>query len=702
MRGMPALALLMFACTKDDDTDGSSFGLDERPANETCVAFDRQTSVSGYDLDRSFSELSFDLPIAMVQIPGDDTQWFVAEQSGIIRRFANAEETDSSTEALDIRDRVYADASETGLLGMAFHPDFANSPYIYLNYTADEGQLETRISRFTVDSNGDIDPDSEVLLLHFDQPFENHNGGQVAFGPDGFLYIGAGDGGLYGDPLGAGQDTELLLAKILRIDVDNGSPYAIPADNPFADGDGGAPEVYAWGLRNPWRFSFDTADGTLWVADVGQDAWEEIDRVELGGNYGWNEKEGTHCYLDDDCDDPAYIDPVAEYSHDEGYSVTGGFVWHSDRIPSLDGSYLYADFGTGHFWRIDGSENVEKIIDSSGLNVSTFAQGADGEVYALDYGTGRIYHFVEGDVVENEAFPTLLSQTGCVDPNDPTKLTSGLIPYDINAPFWSDGAEKDRWFAIPDGSTIEIDEAGDWVLPVGSVVMKTFHLNDRLFETRLLVRHDDGGWAGYSYAWNSDGTDAEYVDGGRVEEVEGQTWTFPSTGQCATCHTQVAGRTLGLENAQMNKTFAYSGGSSNQVATLEHIGMFDADPGSPSDLPALSDPHGDDPVEDRARAWLHSNCSQCHRSGGTGGGTADYRYGLTLAEMGICDVAPAGGGMEIEDPLLFAPGEPDRSVIPARMAATDEWRMPPLGSAIADEDGVALIREWITSTESCD
>jgi len=393
---------------------------------------------------------------------------------------------------------------------------------------------------------------------------------------------------------------------------------------------------------------------------------------------------------------------VAEYSHDEGYSVTGGYVWHSDSIPSLDGSYLYTDFGTGRVWRVDGSGTVERIINSSGLNVSTFGQGADGEVFAMDYGPGHIYRFVQGESTPNEDFPTLLSQTGCVDPENPTQRTAGLIPYDINAPFWSDGAEKERWFAIPDGTTISFDEDGDWVFPVGSVLMKNFTLNDRLFETRLLVRHEDGGWAGYSYAWNADGTDAEFVDGGRTEEVEGQTWTFPSTGQCATCHTQVAGRTLGLEHAQMNRDYAYTGGASNQIATLEHIAMFEADPGSPGSLPALADPHGGGTVEDRARAWLHSNCSQCHRSGGTGGGTADYRYTLSLSEMGICDVDPSAGGMDLEDPRLLAPGEPDRSVIPARMAATDEWRMPPLGSAIADDEGVALIREWISGVESCD
>ena len=320
------------------------WGIESRPANETCMAVARPPTGADIQFTRIWSGVDFSLPVAMVHPRGDDSFWYVVEETGTVRRVSSDTGATDSTVVLDISDQISAwNINEDGFLGMDFHPDFATNGYIYVNYTAGSGNTSRSVvSRFHSDDGGlSFDKDSEAVILEIDQPYINHNGGHVLFGPDGYLYLGFGDGGSGGDPQGNGQNMDALLAKMLRIDVDGGSPYAIPADNPFVDG-GGAPEIYASGLRNPWRYSFDRETGELWVGDVGQDEWEEVDIVERGGNYGWNIKEGAHCYSGRNCDGP-YLDPVVEYSHSEGDSVTGGVVYRGSAIASLSGTYLYAD-----------------------------------------------------------------------------------------------------------------------------------------------------------------------------------------------------------------------------------------------------------------------------------------------------------------------------------------------------------------------
>ncbi|RYE84197.1 MAG: hypothetical protein EOO75_18420, partial [Myxococcales bacterium] len=402
--------------------------------------------------------------------------------------------------------------------------------------------------------------------------------GMIAFGPDGRLYAGFGDGGNGGDPQGNGQKLTTLLGKMLRIDVDKeegGKPYGIPSDNPFAQG-GGEPEIFAYGLRNPWRWSFDRDTGDLWAGEVGQGKYEEVDIIKLGGNYGWNTMEGFHCYNAQTCDQTGLELPLIEYDHGVGLSITGGYVYRGKALPALVGRYLYADQVTGRLWAsrtdpVTGAISGELMIET-GLNPSSFGEGADGEVYVVNYG-GSIHKVVAKAAPGADAFPKKLSETGCVDPADPTKPAAGLIPYGVNAPFWSDGADKSRWLAIPDGTTIAVDaDSGDFDLPNGSVVVKEFQLDGKRIETRLMVRHDDGAWAGYSYEWNDAGTDATYVPGGKKKVIGDQTWLYPSSAQCLQCHTQAAGRTLGLEVAQLNGLLDYPGGAyANQLATLEHL-----------------------------------------------------------------------------------------------------------------------------------
>ncbi|HZP03226.1 MAG TPA: PQQ-dependent sugar dehydrogenase [Terriglobia bacterium] len=336
------------------------------------------------------------------EVPDDGSdRIFIVEQGGRIRIIQGGMLLPAPF--LDLTSKVES-GGEKGLLGLAFHPNFTGARRFYVNYTRrlGTGQLQSVIAEYAVSATdaNQADASSERPLLVIDQPFDNHNGGQLAFGVDGFLYIGLGDGGSGGDPFGNGQNKNVLLGKILRIGVDppftSGKPYALPADNPFASG-GGAPEVWAFGLRNPWRFSFDHSAGRLFAADVGQDNWEEVDLIKPGGNYGWNIMEGTHCYPPDvsSCDRTGLILPIAEYGHDAagGTAIIGGFVYHGSQIAGLEGTYVFGDLSSGHIWGLKQDSTGawrSTLVLTHNLTVSGFGQDAAGELYLLDYGNGAV------------------------------------------------------------------------------------------------------------------------------------------------------------------------------------------------------------------------------------------------------------------------------------------------------------------------
>ena len=328
-------------------------------------------------------------PVGMESAHDGTGRFFVLQQAGIIRIVQNG--AVSPTPFLDISALVES-GGEKGLLGLAFHPSFSTNRKFYVDYTRRTGmQLQTIIAEYLVSASNPnaVDTSTARTLLTIDQPFDNHNGGQLAFGADGFLYIGMGDGGSGGDPQGNGQNTNALLGKILRIDVNTtsaGKPYGIPAGNPFA-ASGGAPEVYAYGFRNPWRFSFDSATSRLFVGDVGQDAFEEVDIVEIGKNYGWNVMEGTHCYGASTCSATGLIPPITDYPHSEGQSVTGGFVYRGAAIPGMVGRYIFADFISGKIWILTESGTTwnRTLALSTGRGISSFARDDNNEVYVIDY-----------------------------------------------------------------------------------------------------------------------------------------------------------------------------------------------------------------------------------------------------------------------------------------------------------------------------
>ncbi|WP_083690061.1 PQQ-dependent sugar dehydrogenase [Colwellia sp. UCD-KL20] len=287
---------------------------------------------------------------------------------------------------------------EMGLLGLVFHPDYSKNNFLFINYFPKEGKRRTRVSRFTLNKNAEnYSLSNEKIILEIQQPYQNHNGGQLVFGPDKYLYIGMGDGGSAGDPKGHGQNTKTLLGNMLRIDINTNDslPYAIPTDNPFIDKADFRPEIWAYGLRNPWRFSF--AGDTLIVADVGQSMIEEVSVVEKGQNLGWNTMEGNKCFKPKkDCDQTGLTLPKVTYTHKDGLSITGGYVYTGTLIPDLHNHYIYADFILGGVWATSFPEfsTPIKLFDATGINLSTFALNSKGEIYTADYASGNIYQLV--------------------------------------------------------------------------------------------------------------------------------------------------------------------------------------------------------------------------------------------------------------------------------------------------------------------
>jgi uncharacterized repeat protein (TIGR03806 family) len=709
------------------------FGLDARPANRTCTAPNRPPPPGTVRFTAAFPGLaSFNQPLYVTQAPGNNNRWYVAEKGGSIRTFT----TGATNHTLFFSTPVNT-SSEGGMLGLAFAPDFATSRVLYVSYTrpaavANFGtNMRTTIARLRANAAGDAtDGTAPVILFDVGQPYANHDGGGIGFGPDGYLYLGLGDGGSGNDPLQAGLDLTTPLGKMLRFDVSNtaSTTYAIPPDNPYASapnsrlcnnyeppsGPGAGPgpcrEIYAYGFRNPWRWSFDRASGELWVGDVGQDTWEEIDaRVQRNGNYGWRTCEGRHQRGSQttSCTTAGTILPIAEHNRTQARSITGGYVYRGSAMPALQGTYIYGDYATGNVWSItyDAQGNPSSTaLDNTGVGTSeiaSFGEGNDGEMYLVRISTGNILKLVPAAAPPPDTFPRTLTATGCFDAQDAKRPAPGLIPYDLVSPLWSDGARKERWMALPDGTKITVNAEGDWDFPNGTVLAKTFSLGSRRVETRLFMRHSDGIWSGYTYEWNDAQTDATLLPAAKTSVVGGQTWSFPSRSQCVQCHTTAAGGALGPETANMNRDAVYASTNrvSPQLATLEHIGMFAA--ALAQNPPKMADPSSTtEPLEGRARSYMHANCSHCHRPNGGGQGTMDLRLSRSFRDTNTCNATNTQGAMGAADRLVV-PGDPTRSILSLRMRATDSRRMPQIAVSVTDPLGTQVIDDWIRSIAAC-
>jgi glucose/arabinose dehydrogenase len=413
LNAMTLMGVLLAACAGPDPSPSLEVGPTATPSQ---MSPSREPSPSAFpSVSVAPTAPSLDPPPLAIEVvveglaapiglaTGPDGWILVQEQSG--RVVAVEAATGESSVALDITDRVRG-GGEQGLLGLALHPDFPDDPRAFVHYTDLNG--DTVLSEFQASDVGNpivIDAGTEVMLLGVDQPFPNHNGGQLAFGPDGYLWFGLGDGGSAGDPLDNAQNQFVLLGKILRLDVSEPGRYGIPADNPFADGADGAPEIYHWGLRNPWRFSFDRDSSELFIADVGQNAYEEVNRTgpgnEGGRNFEWSVLEGIHCFSDPACK-PVGVGPWVEYGRDLGCSVTGGYVYRGAGVRELAGWYLFADYCSGLLLGanlgvvVDATVMGPEVLLETGANVSSFGEDSDGELYLADHASGTIYRIVAG------------------------------------------------------------------------------------------------------------------------------------------------------------------------------------------------------------------------------------------------------------------------------------------------------------------
>lgn len=736
-------------------------GLDERASVTTCHAFARpalpQPGNGAVSYEKAFPNMDFGgQAIGLIRTrsgPDGPLRWFVLDREGFIWTFVSesaskdGKAADGVTDVeraevyLDLPGTPYGTGGEGGLLGFAFDPDFAvraDANYVYVHYTT---WPDNNVWRFRIERTGVASPRWEIVeqkpIFATPSGGGNHWGGDLKFGPDGFLYISLGDGG-NGMNASDAVKTTWLRGKILRIDPRSATadePYRIPSDNPFveagaplcsgrnlSDNSVACPEIYARGFRNPWRMTFDRDTGRLWVGDVGSGK-EEVDLVMPGRDYGWNRcdgRNGNNCPPGNAGSE--LIAPIAQYRVYASASIAGGVVYHGTALgTALQGAYLFTDVYNGELLVIDepyanvtfeptfrvsqvyehpdedDEDDLPKFgkLDAARLSYPvSWAEDEHAELYVVTFGAGKgegVYKLVPPGGVVADSVPDTLKQTGCVATDDPRRPAPGMLPYEVNAPFWSDGAEKERFVAIPDGTTIEVGDDGDWVLPVGSVVTKTFYLAGTPIETRLMVRHDDGGWAGYTYAWRSDGSDADEVPSAGEQRVWGdQTWSYPSRAGCKTCHTAAAGFTLGLETRQVDRDHRYleTGRTANQISTFAHIGMFAGEVVS-DPAAAFVSPFEDAPGVDigrRARTYLHANCSQCHRAGLV----PNLHYDTPLADTDLC----------IEKRLV--PGAPEASTIIMRLRSDDlAFRMPRGGGLVRDEAGVSLIEAWIEGLTSC-
>jgi glucose/arabinose dehydrogenase len=701
----------------------------------------------------AFNSVAFSQPVCLASPPGDPSRLFVCEKGGLLRLIPDV--TAANPQAITFLDlpaalpvgESIATASEMGLLSVAFHPNYASNRQFYLFYSVNKGGAQyQRVSRFLVhDDNPNLaDEDSEEVVIEQLDQAGNHNGGDMHFGPDGYLYISLGDEGGQNDAFQNGQKiTQDFFSALLRIDVDkkpgnpppnphpairpSGGParYAVPFDNPFVQGWDGRfngveiadlttvrTEFWAVGFRNPWRFSFDPATGDLWLGDVGQDQWEEVNLIEKGGNYGWSTRDGNQAGPRP-VSGATLIDPLYQYAHGsgsmQGNSITGGIIYRDNRFSMLTGAYIFADYVSGNLWSLrrnpTGPPTVTRIAGQG--NISAFGTDpSNGDILMANLG-GDIKRLISTPGAGS--FPQTLTATGVF--SDVPSLTPApeLVPYEVNVPFWSDHARKRRWYHLPSGQTMIWSKDDPWTFPAGSFWVKHFDLeldrdnpsSTRRIETRLFVKNASGAY-GVSYKWNDEGTEATLVaDEGddfdlNITEQGNpsiQRWHIPSRAECMICHNAEAGYALSFNTRQLNR----EGSNGNLLTTMKNEGCFSNPVPSPNLLPRhLRADEVDQSLEGRVRSYLAVNCAYCHQTG-PNPATWNGDPTLTLDETGLINgTATNNGG----DPLnkLIVPGNVARSVIHARVARAPGFTpMPPLGSNERDRVSMDLLADWITN-----
>jgi putative heme-binding domain-containing protein len=684
-----------------------------------------------FSTEQVFDSVELTRPTHMTRVPGTD-RWIVVQQNGKLFSFNRSGEPDALL-AVDLKQ---VEGWHFAAFGIAFHPEYPKKPWCYITYKdTPKSDTGARLSRFRVIDHKipKIKLSSEMVLMKWRS--HDHMGGQPLFGPDGYLYMSIGDGQrpTPPDPMNTGQDISDLQASILRIDVDNPTQelnYSIPDDNPFVAEPNARGEIWAFGVRNPWRLCF-RDNGELWVGDVGWEMREMIYRIERGANYGWSVKEGSQ---DVKPMSGAHRIPISkaiiEHDHVEARSITGGFFWNSPRIPELVGAYIYGDWMTGKVWALKYDSQKQQILEhkeivDTPLQIISFAIDDDGEVLIVGY-DGTIHRLVPnprlaGGENQNMTFPRKLSETGLFASVVDETPSPGVVPFEINAHHWADNTTSKRWIGLVDDAKLSLYEKSNWMtgdiegqfnFPHNSVVAKTVYLqlnpadpnSNRRVETQVLHRfHDD--WMAYNYVWNDEQTDAVLQENIAVERefritapessdgYRKQKWLHSSRDQCMLCHIWSSGTVHGFKRDQLNLSF--SGESQNQLKKFHSLGMLEREVEALP--PSISPNDASANLEERARAWLDLNCAHCHRQNGGGTGSFVLEDSATLEEMKLIDMPANQGDFGLTDTKLIVSGDPSQSVLLYRLMKSGHGRMPQFGTSVADNHGVLVLYDWIKS-----
>ena len=676
----------------------------------------------------AFPQMRFDKPSSLVELPG--RRMLVTEMGGKIFTFAQTRTARKADLVVDLNSLLDPDLADQGvaLFSATPHPDFADNRQMFVCYVHPAKGRHTRVSRFTLDNAAAPRAVAESEQVVITWPAGGHNAGCLKFGKDGFLYIATGDGSGPNPPDGrtTGQDITDLLGAILRIDVDHPTAarrYSVPADNPFVDRDGARPEIWAYGLRNPWKFGVDAQTGEIFVADNGWESWEMVHRIVRGGNCGWPIREGRAALRTEVTPGPTpIIPPVKDHPHSEANSVIGGPVYRGDKLRGLQGAFVYGDYITGTIWALnaDGKNAyAHRTLVDTHLRIVDFAAGSQGELYVLDYDyTGQIYELLPSDLPDRSAeFPRRLSETGLFRSLKTMTPAPGVVPYQVQVPRWMDHATASRWVAIPGTAQIQLAQTpGEPArYPDGTVLVKHLVLPRAQgpalkLETQLL-HFENGTWHPYSYLWDQDGQDARLVDSIGAQRVVGavsdaqppqsteqRTWRVSAQNECKLCHNAGSHFVLGFVANQLSRPAAHDRQLVNQLKLLAAREVIPAQPDPNQDDPhRLVNPQdASQPLADRARSYLHANCSMCHHARGNAIVSFYLRRDLHFDKLNT-NKGTGIGTFGMRNAKIIVPGDPYRSVLMYRMTKLGYGRMPYIGSQAVDSAGVALVEEWIRS-----